>query len=92
MGVPVITLAGKSHASRVGVSILKNCGLPELIAASPTQYVELAVDLALHPLRLQKYRQSLRTQFRRSALMDAGTFTDDLEQAYQWMIEQVSGR
>ena len=34
MGIPVITLAGDTHASRVGASILSNIGLPELIARS----------------------------------------------------------
>ena len=32
MGVPVITLAGTAYHSRVGVSLLSNVGLPELIA------------------------------------------------------------
>ena len=30
MGVPVVTFAGTSHASRVGVSLLSAVGLPEL--------------------------------------------------------------
>ena len=32
MGVPVITLAGYNHASRVGVSLLTQVGIPEFIA------------------------------------------------------------
>ena len=32
MGVPVVTLAGRTAVSRAGVSILSNVGLPELIA------------------------------------------------------------
>ena len=32
MGVPVVTLAGEVHFSRVGVSLLNNVGLPELVA------------------------------------------------------------
>ena len=32
MGVPVVTLAGASHAGRVGVSMLTNVGLPDLVA------------------------------------------------------------
>ena len=88
MGVPVVTLAGVSHASRVGVSILKNVGVPEMIAANADQYVEIAVGLALKPERLRQYRNSLREKITCSPLMDASGFTKDLEQAYRWMLEQ----
>jgi len=37
MGVPVVSLAGKVHMSRVGVSLLSNVGLAELIADSPEE-------------------------------------------------------
>ena len=46
MGVPVVTLAGDRHASRVGVSILTSLGLTELVAHSPDEYVAIAVRLA----------------------------------------------
>ena len=46
MGVPVITLAGRTAVGRGGVSVLSNLGLPELIAQTPQQYVELAVQWA----------------------------------------------
>lgn len=90
MGVPVVTLAGPSHAARVGVSILNNVGLSELIAANADQYVEIAVGLASNPPRLQLYRHSLRKQMLASPLMDATTFTEDLEQAYRMMMEQLN--
>ena len=35
MGVPIVTLVGQSHASRMGLSVLKNLGLEELAAQSP---------------------------------------------------------
>ena len=87
MGVPVVTLAGPIHASRVGVSILENAGLPELIALDTDQYVDIAVTLANTPERLLKYRQSLREQLSRSQLTDAIAFTDGLEQAYRRMLD-----
>ena len=52
MGVPVITLAGRTAVGRGGVSILSNLGLPELIARTPEQYVAIAVALAGDPARL----------------------------------------
>ena len=42
MGVPVITLAGRTYVSRQGVSLLNAVGSPELIAKSPDGYVEIA--------------------------------------------------
>jgi predicted O-linked N-acetylglucosamine transferase (SPINDLY family) len=46
MGVPVVTLAGRTAVGHSGVSILRNVGLPELIAQTPQQYVEFARALA----------------------------------------------
>ncbi len=88
MGVPVVTLAGPTHASRVGVSILNNAGLPELVALDFDQYVEIAVTLANAPARLLTYRQSLREQLFNSQLMDATAFTAGLEQAYRRVCNQ----
>ena len=45
MGVPVVTLAGQRHAARVGVSLLTNLGLGELIADTPEQYLQIAQAL-----------------------------------------------
>ena len=46
MGVPVITLAGRTAVGRGGVSILSNVGLPDLIADEPRRYVEIAKEWA----------------------------------------------
>lgn len=87
MGVPVVTLAGTTHASRVGVSILENVGLPELIALNADQYVAIAVALAKNTARLQGYRNSLRKRLRSSPLLGAVSFTADLERAYLQMLD-----
>ena len=83
MGVPVITLAGNTHASRVGVSLLSNIGLPELIATTPEEYVAKAVDLAHDPQKLQSLRKRLRDMMSRSPLTDAQKFTCHLEEVYR---------
>jgi predicted O-linked N-acetylglucosamine transferase (SPINDLY family) len=88
MGVPVVTLAGATHASRVGVSLLVNAGLSELVAESGDQYVSIALDLALNRERLLAYRHSLRTIFSQSPLSDAPGFTVNLERSYQWMMSK----
>jgi predicted O-linked N-acetylglucosamine transferase (SPINDLY family) len=85
MGVPVVTLAGNNHVSRVGVSLLSNLGHPEWIAASPEEYVKIAVNLAKDLPRLAELRSSLREKMRTSPLMDAPRFARDMEAAYRKM-------
>jgi len=85
MGVPVICVLGDRHAGRVGASIMRHVGFPELVAASEQDYVSLAGDLAGNTQRLIELRAALRPQMKRSAMMDAATFTATLEQAYRDM-------
>ena len=88
MGVPVITLAGDSHVSRVGVSLLSNVGLSELIAESSEGYIQKAVHLANDVERLQDLRAHLRPTMDRSSLTDAMGFTRSLEGVYRTMWER----
>ncbi len=88
MGVPVVTLAGTTHVSRVGVSLLSNAGLPEMVATSPDQYVQLASALAADLPRLSQLRSTLRQRMAGSPLMDAPRFARDVEAAYREMWRQ----
>jgi predicted O-linked N-acetylglucosamine transferase (SPINDLY family) len=78
MGVPVITLAGRTAVGRGGVSILSNVGLPELIADTPDRYVEIAVDWASDLARLSALRAGLRERLRGSPLMDGAGYAADV--------------
>ena len=70
MGVPVVTLAGDRHASRVGVSLLTAAGHPEWIARNSSDYVRIATGLASDPARLQAIRTALRGELQHSTLLD----------------------
>jgi protein O-GlcNAc transferase len=85
MGVPVITLAGSTHVSRVGVSLLTNVGLPECVTQSPEEYVNAAVALASDHRRLTSIRTALREQMLASPLMDGPRLTRHVEAAYRSM-------
>ena len=85
MGVPVVTLAGSAHVSRVGVSLLSSVGLPELIARTAEEYVSIVVGLAKDLPRLAELRRTFRPRMRASPLMDAGRFARDIESAYRQM-------
>ncbi len=62
MGVPVVSLATDRSVSRHTVSILSNCGLADLIAHTPEDYVRIAVGLANDPVRLRQIRASARSR------------------------------
>ena len=83
MGVPVISLAGKTAVGRAGFSILCNVGLPELVARTEEEYVQIAGDLANDLPRLNDLRSTLRRRMEQSPLMDAHRFARNIESAYR---------
>lgn len=88
MGIPVITLAGQTHVSRVGVSLLTTVGLPELIASTPQEYVDKAVALASDLPTLSQLRANLRQQVAASPLCDAVAHTQAMEATYRQFWQQ----
>lgn len=80
MGVPVITRAGSSHVSRVGVSLLHAAGLPELVAQTDDDYVELARLLACEKGRLAQVREKLRDGLAGTTLTNASAHTRRFEE------------
>lgn len=85
MGVPVVTLAGEHFGSRMGVSILSNAGLQELIAESKDSYVSIAAKLAKDKTRLKAMRDNLRQRFAASPAMDKEKFARNMDAAYRQM-------
>jgi predicted O-linked N-acetylglucosamine transferase (SPINDLY family) len=92
MGVPVLTLAGRTCASRQGVRFLRTVGLDELIVDRPAEYVRLATELSGDAPRLATLRRGLRDHMRDSPLMDATRFTRHLEAAYAGMWDRFLAR
>lgn len=81
MGVPVVSLIGDRHASRVGLSILTAAGKSEWCAGSPDEYVSIARTLAGNPRLLAALRTSLRETLRGSRLCDANGQAQAFEHA-----------
>ena len=92
MGVPVVTLAGKTHVSRVGVTLLHAIGLDDLVAVNPDEYIAKAVSLATDRQRLVWLRENLRTMMAQSPLMDVEGITRDVENAFHDMINAKAVR
>jgi len=84
MGVPVVSLVGEHHASRVGLSILSRVGLDSLAAQSLQEYVTKAIALAQDPEALEKIRASLRPRMM-ATLCNGKAFTQTVESAYRRM-------
>jgi len=93
MGVPVVTLRGKTFAGRHSVSYLSTLGLSELIAADVDSYIELAAGLAADRPRLAALRSGLRQRMADSPLCDgprfAQFFLERVREAWQiWCARQ----
>jgi predicted O-linked N-acetylglucosamine transferase (SPINDLY family) len=80
-GVPVVSLVGELHASRVGLTILSCVGLEELAVSSGEEFVGAAKSLAADRDRLSSLRAGLRERMRGSLLCDGGAYCRRLEAA-----------
>ena len=82
MGVPVITMAGDRHVSRVGASILKNLNMNDLITTNKDDYINRAIGLSKDFKTLKNYRCELRNKLLNSKLCDGQNFAKKIENAY----------
>lgn len=79
-GLPVVTRAGETLASRIAGSQLHAIGLPELVASSEADYEALARRLAQSPGELASLRARLAANRATSPLFDMARFTRDFEE------------
>ena len=85
MGVPVISLVGNCHASRVGLSILSSINMELFAANTAREYIAAATALAKNTDALAKIRSSMRGHLAISGLCDAVSFARQIEKAYRKM-------
>jgi predicted O-linked N-acetylglucosamine transferase (SPINDLY family) len=88
MGVPVVTLAGRTAVQRCATSILMGAGLGDFVAWTPEQYVKIALYLANEMPAMPDLRLEIRAALRRSPWMDEVGITRDVEAAYRQMWRQ----
>ncbi len=91
MGVPVVSLVGRVHASRVGLSLLTAVGLPELCARDEDSYVDTAAALALDRPRLTDLRASLRARLGGSTLCDGAAHARRFAGAMRALLQGAPG-
>ena len=96
MGVPTLTLNGKSMIARQGTAMLTCVGLGTWIALDEADYVVKAVAHAADVEGLAKLRTTLRERALASTLFDAAQFARNLEHAFSEMwrqkMESASGQ
>ena len=91
MGVPVVVLAGDSHVSRVGVSLLNAVGIQdECLARSGEEFISKAINLAHNRPLLESLQKGLRERMETSPLMDGLDFTREFERTLERMIAHKS--
>ena len=82
MGVPVVSLYGARHGTRISLSFLKGVGLNELAVDSYEKYIERAVALAGDWELLTILRRNLRTMMKNSPLMDSANYLREIQAAF----------
>ncbi len=87
-GLPVLTRAGESFASRMAASLLRAIDAAELITGTAEEYEDRAVELAGDAPRLVAIRQKLADNRLTTALFDVRQFTRHLEAAYCTVFER----
>lgn len=87
MGVPVLTLAGRSTQSRVGAAVLERAGLSQFIAQSVEEYKKKAVNWSMNLSDLNSIRLSIRPRLK-SSKIESKAITNLVEDAYlkMWAI------
>jgi predicted O-linked N-acetylglucosamine transferase (SPINDLY family) len=93
MGVPVLTLQGRSFAARVCASLLTSAGVPELAAANEIEYRVKAVVLYHNRGELEALKQRLKAARENSPLFDIDRLVGALEGLYLEMAKrEAKGR
>ncbi|MBR0672500.1 acetylglucosamine transferase [Roseomonas soli] len=82
-GLPIVTLAGRAFASRMAASLLTAVGLPDGIATTLDDYIEIAAAHATDPARHARARASLADGAWARSIGDTAGFAVRMEAAFE---------
>lgn len=85
MGVPVLTLSGRSFASRVCGSLVRSAGLDDLVCTTSEDFIDRAAALGRDRSLLKQYRERLLAARDTCVLFDTPSLVAHLESLYQEM-------
>ena len=87
-GLPLLTLSGKSFASRVSASLLNELGLQELVTDSFENYENKAISLAKNSSGLNEIRKGLLQTLGTAPVFNTDLYIKNLESAYNAVYER----
>jgi predicted O-linked N-acetylglucosamine transferase (SPINDLY family) len=79
MGVPVLTLSGRSFASRVCGSLVRSAGLDELVVTRTEDFIARAVALGNNRARVEAYKKKLEANRLTCTLFDTNLLVRKLK-------------
>lgn len=88
LGVPALSCAGNSMASRMGGSLLHAAGLPGCVLDSHQAYVDEVLRLGRDAQALLQLQEQVRTVTPISELFDLPSRIRDWENAWAWMTQR----
>ena len=92
-GLPVLTLCGRTFASRVGASILHGAGLEQFVCRDVDTYRERLIWLAHRPQELAAAREALRRDRLHSSIFDSDAYSANLLALFERMhLRWMSGQ
>jgi len=87
-GVPVLTLAGESFASRVAMSLLYSIGVPELVSFNQADYVQKVIEIASQPSVHIKLKEKISLGLEESDAFNSRSQTRSLERVFVDLLAQ----
>ena len=88
MGVPAVTCAGQSMASRLGGSIVRAAGLGDCVVDNPAAFVETVVRLGKDSGARRELRARLARQHATAPLFDPAARVREWEAAWTMMVQR----
>lgn len=89
LGVPLVTLRGRSFAGRVSSSLLHHFNARELIAESKDDYKTIALSLHADKAKLQRLRKLLLTGLEKAENFIPAVYIRHFEQALRYALEET---
>jgi predicted O-linked N-acetylglucosamine transferase (SPINDLY family) len=85
MGVPILTVPGRSFASRVCASVVRAAGMDDLVCPTADVYVTRAIELGRSPEKIAAAKQRLAAGRDTCLLFDTPKLVRSLEDLYRQM-------
>jgi predicted O-linked N-acetylglucosamine transferase (SPINDLY family) len=92
IGLPILTMPGRSYTSRSTSSILKSLGLNNLICSNIDDYEKKALDLSESREKTLSIRKQILESQKTSAYFNSQTYCKDLENNYKKIISYFKNK